>query len=108
MKSTTIVVGMHNLNIDAKPIPSITFCPAPAFKVPGFQFTQKGYNDNVYTFQEMFYDGNLGMFNVSPMDTPIRGRCYTLLQSQVVKKSERALVRLKSDLDATVRKNIEI
>lgn len=107
MKSTTIVVGVYNQNIDARPIPYVTFCPAPAFKVPGFQYTLKGYNDNTFSFEDLFPNETRGWFNVTTLDTPMRGRCYTLSQANLVRKSERVLIPLKPKVDTAVRKIVK-
>jgi len=102
MKSTTVVVSTLNKNINAAPVPSITFCPALAFKNAGFQYTMNGYNENAFTFQDLFLNQTSESFNITSIDTAIRGRCYTLTQTNTVKKSQRVMIQMKAKVDTVV------
>jgi len=106
MKSTTVVVSTLNKNINDAPVPGITFCPAPAFKNAGFQYTTKGYNENTFAFQDLFLNETSDSFNVTSIDTPVRGRCYTLTQTNTVKKSQRVKIQMRATVDTLVSQSI--
>jgi hypothetical protein len=94
-KDSFAVVNVHNFE-EILP-PTITFCPAPAYKVPGPFLSKNDFSKNKFTLEELFHPivleklRNESLFEVKETYAAYYGICYTIKKLTAEKISDYSL-----------------
>jgi hypothetical protein len=94
-KDSFSVVNVHNFEEILPPL--ITFCPAPAYKVPGPFLSENDFLKNKFTLEELFHPmvleklRNQSLFKVKETYAAYYGICYTIQKLTAEKISDYSL-----------------